>query len=172
MKTKYYNFILLAITPIIISAFTCYNYPDYEDESHHYKIYFENCWDKPIVVWSTKDCYYLNNPCTMYVPFNKLWKYENQGEVIYPGRIDGDYIKHDGYYEDWFEEGDSLYIAVFDSDRNNENDSPRFLFSYLLSINDLQKVNFHLTYPPTENMKDLHMWPSYEDVMTDSHKTE
>ena len=81
-------------------------------------------------------------------------------------------MKHDGFYENWFEDGDSLYIAVFDSDRNNENDSPRFLFSYLLSINDLQKVNFHLTYPPTENMKDLHMWPSYEDVMTDSRKTE
>jgi hypothetical protein len=167
MKNKYPKIMLLGMIVTLLSASTCYHYPDYEDESHHYKIYFENCWDKPVVIWSAMDSHWYNDPCKMYVQFNKLWRYDNEGVIISPGRIDGDYMKHDGFYENWFEDGDSLYIAVFDAERTDKNDSLRFVVSYLLSLDDLHKLDYHLAYPPTEKMRDLHMWPPYDELIKD-----
>ena len=164
MKKIYHTVLLSIVFATILSAFTCYNYPDYEDEDHHYILYFKNCSDKSIVIWSDKDCYWYNNPCTMYLSYEKLWRYDNEGVNISPGEMNGKYTRHDGYYENWLEDGDSMYIAVFDAERIHKNDSLRFLASYLLSLEDLQKVNFHLTYPPNEGMKDFHMWPPHNEI--------
>ena len=32
---------------------------------------------------------------------------------------------------------------------------------YDISLQDLQCLNWMLTYPPSENMKDIKMWPPY-----------
>lgn len=167
MKKIYHTVLFSIVLATILSAFTCYDYPDHEDEKHHYILYFENRSDKSIVIWSAIHCYWYNNPCRMYRSYRELWSYENEGENISPGEVNGKYMKHDGYYEDWFENGDSMYIAVFDSEliHNHDKDSLRFLASYLLSLEDLKKVNFHLTYPPKEDMKDFHIWPSYDEII-------
>ncbi len=151
---------------IILSAFTCHNYPDYEDENHHYKIYFENLWDKKILIVSNWYWYY--NPCKMDVSYETIRRYDNEGVIIPPEGINGEYMKQDSFYESWVKDGDSLSIAIFEAERINENDSFRFLVSYALSLENLQKANFHLTYPPKEDMKDFHMWPSYKDVIEQS----
>lgn len=156
-----------------MSAFTCNTYPDFEDENHHYKVYFENCWDKPIIIWSSRFSHvYGANDCEMYVPYEELiCRYDNQGKKIPPGGINNDYIKSEIFYENCLKEWDSLYIAVFYNEQTILNDSLSFLVSYLLSLNDLQKVDFHITYPPKENMKDVHMWPSFEEVIERSRST-
>ena len=151
---------------IFLSAFTCYNYPDYEDEDHHYKIYFENRWDKPIVIWAVMRRY----PFNMYQPFNKLWRGGNVGVIIQPGKNEHDYYKYESYYEDLFMDGDSLHVFVYDSDDNNRKEPLWFLVSYVLSLDDLHQLNYHIPYPPTENMKDIRMWPSYDVVTTFSRK--
>ena len=33
---------------------------------------------------------------------------------------------------------------------------------YDLSLNDLKKLNWTITYPPVESMKDMHMYPPYK----------
>ncbi len=167
MKNKYPKIMLLGMIVTLLSASTCYHYPDYEDESHHYKIYFENCWDKPIVVWSAIDCNWYDNPCVMYAPYETLWSYDNEGIRITPGEVNGDYMKHDGFYESCIKERDSIYIAVFDAERTEKDDSLRFIVSYLLSLDDLHKLDYHLAYPPTEKMRDLHMWPPYDELIKD-----
>ena len=163
MKSIYYKFILLVFIPIFLSAFTCDAYPDFEDENHHYKIYFENNWDKKIRIVS--NWYWNYYPCKMDVSYETIWRYDNEGVIIPPEGINGEYMKHDGFYESWVKDGDSLSVAIFEAVRVNENDSLHLLVSYALSLENLQKANFHLTYPPKEEMKDFHMWPTFKEVI-------
>ena len=41
------------------------------------------------------------------------------------------------------------------------NYGKRFLWRYDLSFNDIERLNFLLSYPPDERMKDMKMWPPY-----------
>ncbi len=161
MKKTYHTFIILVMITTILSAYTCVSYPDYEDENHHYMIYFENKWDKAVVIFAKWYWHAYYTPCKTEVTYESLWRYDNHGAKIPSGGINGDYMKQEDYFETGFTEGDSLLITIFNADY-------RFLVNYALSLNDLPKLNFHLIYPPTEDMRGIYMYPAYEEVLRQS----
>ena len=64
---------------------------------------------------------------------------------------------------------DTMSVFIFDSEilENIEwkeiRDNYMILKRYDLSLEDLQKLDFTLYYPPTEAMKDIKMYPPYEE---------
>jgi hypothetical protein len=82
------------------------------------------------------------------------------------GSVDDEFMKRDrDYYEDALEDGDSVVICVFDVEKAEEKDSACFFVRYHMSKEDLQKVHFRVSFPPTEEMKDFYMSPSYDEVV-------
>ena len=60
---------------------------------------------------------------------------------------------------------DTLMVFVFDAElleTNPSNVEEALLLRYDLSLKDLQRFNWTLSYPPTESMKDIKMWPRFE----------
>ena len=167
MKKIYHTIILLAMIATILSAFDCYS--RYEDENCHHNILFENSWNKPIYMDFSVDYRYERNHYGDYFHFSEkpMNEYPNSNKIL-PGETNCEITKKLEYYEARIHNGDSVAIIVFDGQQPDKKDSECFLVYYLLSLKDLQKVNFHLTYPPNENMKDFHMKPSYEEVIRQS----
>ena len=61
---------------------------------------------------------------------------------------------------------DTLMVFVFDArllETNPSHVEDALLVRYDLSLYDLRRLNWTLAYPPTENMKDMKMWPEYEE---------
>ena len=55
-------------------------------------------------------------------------------------------------------------IFVFDAKKlevKNDHVDNAFLMRYDVSLQDLQRVNWYLTYPPNISMKAIKMWPRY-----------
>ena len=164
---KHLTSYFLIIIGALFSFTSCY--PLHEDEDHHYIIYFKNLWNKSIVINYHIDWYWYYNPFESYSdslffkekPISEdLRHYE-----IKPGDIDSKLMEHNDYYETDLEDQDSVVIYVFDAEQPDKKDSECFLARYHLSKEDLQKVNFHVSFPPTEAMKDFYMKPSYEEVI-------
>lgn len=80
------------------------------------------------------------------------------------------YIGNGGKWENVFPElpKDTLSIYIFNADTLNVYDwskikeGYKILKRYDLSLNDLKKLNWTIYYPPTEEMKNIHMYPPYK----------
>jgi hypothetical protein len=57
---KQLNLYLLALVVMVLSVSSCFKL--HEDEDHHFKIYFENSWNKSIYIWYDIDWYWYDNP--------------------------------------------------------------------------------------------------------------
>lgn len=63
---------------------------------------------------------------------------------------------------------DTIQIFIFDYILTNEisweeiKNNYKVLYRYDLSLQDLQKLNWTIYYPPTEAMKDMKMYPPYK----------
>ena len=158
---------LVLIVAILFMANSCIYL--HEDDDHHCRIYFENCWDRPVYMDCSFDYRWERNPFENYFHLSEkpMNEYPNSNKIL-PGETNSEITKKFEYYEARIQNGDSVAIIVFDGQQPDKKDSDCFLVYYLLSIKDLQKVNFHLTYPPNENMKNFHMKPSYEEVIRQS----
>ena len=81
-------------------------------------------------------------------------------------------------YESEFHGMDTLIIFVFNSDTlatyGWENVKDDYLISqrYDLSLNDLKRMNWHLSFPPTEEMRNIKMWPPYGTYDPLGHRRE
>lgn len=137
-----------------------------EDEDHHYKIYFENHWDKSIYIWYDVDWHWYDNPYENYFSYSEEPLHESESlPKILPGGIESELMTLRDYYEYALQDEDSVIIFVFDGEQLDKKDSECFLVRYHLSEEDLKKLGFHVCYPPTEAMKDFYMKPSYEEVI-------
>lgn len=62
-------------------------------------------------------------------------------------------------------QGGRIMIFIFDykSLRDSTSGKPDYQVTkrYDLSLEDLNRLNWTITYPPTEAMKDVKMWPAY-----------
>lgn len=58
---------------------------------------------------------------------------------------------------------DTLYFFILDAD--TINNSYRILQRYNLAVHpeELHKLNYKITYPPSEDMKDIKMYPLYSE---------
>ena len=157
---------LLILMATIFSANRCFD--PHEDDNWHHHIYFENCWDRPIFIAPGIDWHWVDDPYVQYFKYEEVPMSEWERPKIMPGTIDSEQVYFYDYIEYMIQDGDSVFIEVLDAEQPNKKDSECFLVMYLLSLEDLQKVNFHLTYPPNQDMKDFYMWPSYNDVIEQS----
>ncbi len=93
------------------------------------------------------------------------------GPRILPDEIDSELMTHNEYYEK-ININDSIVVCLFDARFPNKKCSECFLVRYHLSKEDLKKIKFCVCYPPTEDMKDFYMYPSYEEVIRKSEETD
>uniref|UniRef100_A0AB33JEV0 Lipoprotein n=4 Tax=unclassified Prevotella TaxID=2638335 RepID=A0AB33JEV0_9BACT len=139
-----------------------------EDENHHHRITFYNSIASKLYVVEE-----INYPDTTV---NHLYVLR-QPEIyrVDPYSLNNEAISlhpHDTY-EAAFKEykgykripSDTLMVFVFDAEKlekKNPDAKIYFLARYDLSLEDLKHCNWVLTYPPTEAMKDVKMYPPYE----------
>jgi hypothetical protein len=156
-------FISLSLATLTFLVYSCVLQ---EDEDHHYKIYFENRWDKSIYIRYNVDWHWYDSLSREWVTsYSEEPLYETRYcSKIQPGGIDSELMKLRDYYEYELQDGDSVVISVFDAEQPDKKDSECFLVRYHLSEEDLRKIDFYVCYPPTEAMKDFYMKPSYDEV--------
>ena len=152
-----YIFGCIIVVFLALSVFSC-RYV--EDENHHYFIRFENKLSN--AVYFVESVFYpdtstfvgsaLASPQIYKVSSNEInksaLKNRNSWEFVYT-----DVLPHD-----------TLMIFVFDAKKlEARKGHPRnaFLIRYDISLQDLQRVNWYLTYPPNISMKAIKMWPRY-----------
>ncbi len=158
-------FISSVFAALVFSFYSCIYLE--EDENHHYKIHFENHWDKSIYIWFDADWHWYDNPFENYgISYSEKPLHESESlPKILPGGIDSKLMTLNDYYEYELQDEDSIVIFVFDAEQPDKRDSECLLVRYQLSEEDLKKVGFRVCYPPSEAMKDFYMKPSYEEVM-------
>lgn len=168
---KHYNFIIC----ILLSSLGCIScIPMEEDDNTHFTISFYNNSDRDLYVIDLGHSYYYytNNPdTTVYINIKKkslpdVYKVKSFG-------LNKDALDLSPYgvgaYESLFEDNSfipnytvSVYIA--DADSVDENDENLLLARYDLKLEDLQRCNWVLSYPPHEGMRNIKMWPEFQQI--------
>ena len=164
----------ISIFLIIVATILSCKQP-YEYDGHHPTIRFV-CWgDKPIYIRCGIDWHGVNNPFMSkeMEKFNDIDLQEKKPALhfgkIMPGKVDLALMNlGDDCYESYLKEKDSVVISVFDAERLEAGVSNGFLVCYMLSREDLIKIHFQASYPPTEDMRDIYMYPAYEEVLGQS----
>jgi hypothetical protein len=155
--------ILLILTPF----FLCFTCVEHEGENCHYSIVFVNNADKTLYVNRLTDTIlskYANNP------YNNLCKTlpHEVNETGLNNVSNGVFYCWESSFNDINEiPSDTLMVYIFDEEVLKNNswgvvvENYMILQRYDLSLPDLQKLNWHVFYPPTEEMKNMKMYPKY-----------
>lgn len=162
MKKNLLAYTIVSMFLVLSPSFTCVG----EDEENcHYHIGFTNESEKELYV--NYSAYY---PDTTNAVLDDLDYYSNR---VFPGKINKEALLTFVSWEFLFGADidhknlnsiDTLMVFIFDAKRLEANPShidDAFLQRYDLSLQDLQRLNWMLSYPPTESMKDIKMWPRY-----------
>jgi hypothetical protein len=133
-----------------------------EPDGLHHFVYFDNQTNQPLYIGSwwhgQKDCIPAHSADSV-LKIGIIPSTSCLGNLLYKGAH--------GY--EWDEEH---RIIVCDVENWGEQYADFvFILSHTLmdmsiSLTDLQRLNWRLTFPPTENMKDLTMTPSYEEIIS------
>ena len=149
------TFILISLYTISIAS-TC----NKEDEKHHKTIRFINNTDKSIYVDGSN-----SYPDTLN---NQLGGVETQPQFfkVYPNTENREALHQRDFWEVEFINipSDTLMVYVFDADlleAHTTHVNNTIIQRYDLSLQDLQYVNWTLTYQPSPNMSDIKMYPPY-----------
>lgn len=161
MKKNVLAYTIVSMFLVLSPSFTCVG----EDrEDCHYRIYFTNESEKELYV--NYSAYY---PDTTNAVLDDL---DYDSNRVFPGKINKEALLTFVSWESLFGTNngnlnpiDTLMVFVFDAkhleaDRHRVMDA--LLVRYDLSLQDLQRLNWTLSYPPMENMKDVKMWPRFE----------
>ena len=129
-----------------------------------YGIYMRNDTDKRIVVWGTYD----------QTIGTRLPEERPVGELIVPSaNLDispYDFIMAQG--RDWAKSlsgTDTVRVFVFDSEEYEKTDWSAIRDQYLIlqrydfTKAELDVLGWHISYPPSSEMKDIKMWPPYKE---------
>lgn len=148
-----------------------------EDNNHHQKIMFVNNTEHELYLFmSYNPDMFVEKSLDFKVVLhqggiNKVSPFETNGRVL---------SMMDSYWETVFERekefnSDTLWLYVLDAYKLEVEKNYGFdaaLECYGLTLADLRKVNWKLTYPPTEEMKEIKMFPSFEEVIRKSKETD
>lgn len=141
---------------VLLGSFQCYR----NDEFHHVEIPFFNNSDQDVYIVrsfnypDTTDCDYYS----MYHGSSLIKRGEKNYEALFMNT----------YWEDFFSRvGDTLMIFVLDPNSVIAHKEPQetVLGRYDVSLEDLERNNWMLCYPPNENMKSIKMWPPYSSYI-------
>lgn len=167
---KHYYFLIIQM-----SILFCVSCAPENDENHHYYIIFNNN--------TGKDLYVIDSsiyPDTTNGPGGKI--FGNQGFCkveAYRSSSEPLHYLWESYEEAFILDeygkrypSDTMMVFVYDVetfDKITRHDRVKdslllqeaFRARYDLSLQDLQRLNWTLSYPPTENMKTIKMWPNF-----------
>lgn len=133
----------------------------HENEYSHHTITFYNYSDKEIyVVQSDRDY-----PDTASLQRYAFWNQPQIYKVVSHGTNTDAFWRRSSYESSFKTWQDTLIVLVFDAEIleiNKIADDGAVLQRYDLSLQDFQRLNWTLSYPPTESMKDIKMWPRFE----------
>ncbi len=158
--------ILIICSCMLFTAMTCTK--DSDDAHHH--ILFYNGADYDIFVDRSFD-----------YPDTSLLRTQN---VMAPGwdlgvkshNSNNEALTSRGTYESKFCNLDTLIVFVFNADTlsirgwDYVKDHNIVAQRYDLSLSDLRYLNWKLTFPPTEEMRNIKMWPTYGTYDSLGHK--
>ncbi len=135
-----------------------------EDENHHKTIEVINNSDKAVYTYlstsypDTLDMYGV--PSSPYPSIYKIEPYERNKSALSLRE----------FYEVIFRDGgqipsDTLMVFFMDAEKLESETTHvhnSIIQRYDLSLQDLQQVNWMLTYPPSSEMKNIKMYPPYQ----------
>ena len=145
----------MLLIPILMGG-SCEN----DDENCHDRIYFLNKTSSTLYI-KKEDSAILSSYCP-YNNSHKALPNENNNTAffnVFSGRSD--------CYENTLK--DTLYVFIFEEDVLANHswadvvDKNLVLQRYNLSLQDLQKLNWQISYPPSELMKDMKMYPPFPE---------
>ena len=157
MKYRYLIFVLFMFG-------VCMSCKQIEDENHHNHISFYNGSMSDIYV--DFDIKYPDTTVTemgiLQEPdIYKIHAHSSNEEALSLATHDTFEAFFNGPNGKKFIPGDTLMVFVFDAEKLERRDlhiRNSVLVRYDLSLKDLQRLNWTLSYPPTENMKQIKMW--------------
>ena len=146
---------------ILCTSTTCFR----EDENSHTSIRFSNRADYAIYV-SYKDLYNRNDTTPVY-------KFSSYLEIvkINPNEINANSLVAFSWEAVFTDERidpiDTLMIFVFEAEKVEADASPQeaLIARYEVSLEDLQRNHWLLSYPPNGNMAAIRMWPPYSSYL-------
>ena len=162
---------LLKIIVVALLFFTVF-FSCFDDKPNsHFHIPFKNNADYSIYVYPSSKEQYLAFPRyqdTILQPYYPDPSLDTAHYKIMPKFEDNTPLFIMSAYESVFGyEFDTLLVFIFNADTLEMLgwDTVRAYYKveqrYDLSLEDLQNVDFKLSFPPTEDMKHIHMWPPY-----------
>lgn len=158
LNSKICIILIMAIT--IMSLLSCVLHP--EDENHHQSIRIRNNSSKTIYV--AEGVWY---PDTMSI-FGIAHGIPESHEIS-SGGVNEDVFWMFDFWEDAFGDvnaikSDTIIVFILDGKARTlpAKEIPQTIIQrYDIGLKDLQRTNWLLTYPPSESMKDIKMWPPY-----------
>lgn len=164
---KHYNFIIC----ILLSSLGCISciIPIEEDENNHYTISLYNNSNRTLYVTDTYHPYTANLDTTGY--FKILdWAGDPETFKVKPFGISSkwafNYEPYDGSYEMRFRDDKNFRfdLHIFDADKVDGQNRNLLLVTYRLKLEDLQRCHWVLSYPPHEGMRNIKMWPEFQQI--------
>ena len=151
------NVIILLLVYIICAAVTC---EPKERDNCHTAIRFSNNTDKKLYVRDV----YISNPFDISRLSNTVFV----SYVVNAGEQNNRRaISFAGCFEHDFERADTVFVYIFDASVIENTPWEVVARDYLvlkrydLTLSDLQRLDWRVTYPPTEAMKDIKQYPTY-----------
>jgi len=154
---KFKIVIIMLLIPFLMGG-SC----DNDDENCHDRIYFLNKTSRTLYVKKEDSAILSRYNGYPYSDSYKVLSNENNYTAffnVFSGRSD--------CYENTLK--DTLYIFIFEEDVLANHswtdvvDKNLVLQRYNLSLQDLQKLNWQISYPPSELMKDMKMYPPFPE---------
>ena len=131
-----------------------------------YGIFMCNLSNNEVVVWGTYD----------QTMGTRLPDEKPVTELVVPSKnlsvSPYEFIMSQGY--DWTKSlsaTDTIRVFVFDSEKYRETDWAAICDQYLILLRydftkaELDALGWHIAFPPTPEMKDIKMWPPYEEAI-------
>ncbi len=132
-------------------------------EERHHHVRFVNHCAFPIRVYNQSGTslryveWIKDNNSSYYVPANSV----NDNALS---------ARRGRYLERRYEEVDATVFVLdarysYNEVINRESDDGIVLVRYDVSLQDFKDLDWEISFPPDERMKDIRMWPSYEEVV-------
>ena len=152
---------------IVIATHSCYK----DDDNHHYRIPFKNDADYSLYILAESKEQYFMSPHYQDTILQSYYcnpSKDTLNHLISPKEEYETAFFRRSFYEAQFgNEYDTLLVFIFNADTldfygwDSVCANYKVLQRYDLSLEDLQYLDFKLCFPPSETMKQIHMWPPY-----------
>ena len=161
------NVIKISLVALICMATRC---TDKENENCHTAIRFSNNSEKNLRVVDMFTHTFFTDPLDIRKGFAGIVDSKqfiiNSGEQNNRRAMWSGICFENGFKDEYF--SDTVYVYVFDAAVVDTTPWEIVAKDYLvlkrydLSLEDLQRLDWQVTYPPTEQMKDVKQYPPYE----------